>query len=151
MISITSSGTPLQGTLTTEIRPFDTNKGPSTLPEVFLTNEKGIRRLLLGAVYLKMTDSNGNIAAGFSNDSLAESIHSSLVNNSLNKDFPNRSVGGIGTGTGAGITLGTGTTVGIAGGMTVLYGVAATSVSGDDSYPTTTTEDDSTTYYYSRR
>lgn len=145
-IPMTSDRKPLKGKLTTKIRTFDSNNGQKALADRFLTAQNGVRRSLFGAIHLTVTDENGNVAAGFNTDSVAESTQNS-ISASLFEDNKDRNAGTeTGLGTGLGIGGGIGVATGVAIGAVVI-GVTAIEGGNDHTTPTTTTiEGNDTTF-----
>jgi len=64
-VPVTSSGQPLTGQIQTQIRAYDPSQGTQSLPQGVADNGDGTNQAVLGAVFFRMTDSNGNAVANF--------------------------------------------------------------------------------------
>lgn len=64
-VPVTRSGQPLQGQLTVTVRVFDPGSGLAAMPAAAKKDASGKTLSLAGAVYVKIVDAQGNVAATF--------------------------------------------------------------------------------------
>ena len=65
-VPTTSTGQPLTGQIQTQMRAYDPSQGTSSLPQQVTQAGDGSNQAVFGALFFRMTDSNGNAASNFS-------------------------------------------------------------------------------------